>query len=215
MKVIQLPVNPFQMNCYIFYNEKTGEGIIIDPAVYSTEEKNELKKILEKEKIKITKIVNTHGHLDHVLGNKFSKELFNVDLIGHKDDEFMIKNSVAQGKMYGVEVEESPAFDGYLNEGDILEAAGAKLRIIHTPGHSPGSICLIDDDNKLVFCGDVIFRESIGRTDLPGGDYNTLIDSIKNKLFKEVTDEYQLLPGHMETTDVAYEKKYNPFLVKS
>jgi hydroxyacylglutathione hydrolase len=212
MKVIQLPVNPFQMNCYIYYDEKTKEGIIIDPAVYFLEEKEELKKILEKEKIKIIKIINTHGHLDHVLGNKFSKEFFDVELIGHKEDEFMIKNSVTQGKMYGVEVEESPAFDGYLNEGDSVNIANASLRIIHTPGHSPGSICLIDDKNKLVFCGDVIFRESIGRTDLPGGDYNTLIDSIKNKLFKEVTDEYQLLPGHMETTDVGYEKKNNPFI---
>ncbi|HEX2787924.1 MAG TPA: MBL fold metallo-hydrolase [Ignavibacteria bacterium] len=212
MKVIQLPVNPFQMNCYIYYDENTGEGIIIDPAVYFPEEKEELKKILEKEKIKITKIINTHGHLDHILGNKFSKELFNVELTGHKDDELMIKNSVTQGKMYGVEVEESPAFDSYLAEGDDLKVANASLRIIHTPGHSPGSICLIDDKNKLVFCGDVIFKESIGRTDLPGGDYNTLIDSIKNKLFKEVTDEYQLLPGHMETTDVGYEKMNNPFL---
>lgn len=212
MKVIQLPVNPFQMNCYIYYDEKTGEGIIIDPAVYFPEEKAELKKILEKEKINIKRIVNTHGHLDHVLGNKFSKELLNVELMGHKDDEFMIKNSVTQGKMYGVEVEESSSFDSYLAEGDDLKVADTSLRIIHTPGHSPGSICLIDDKNKLVFCGDVIFKESIGRTDLPGGDYNTLIDSIKNKLFKEVTDEYQLLPGHMETTDVGYEKKNNPFL---
>lgn len=212
MKVIKFPVNPFQMNSYIYYDEKTGDGVIFDPAVYFEEEKDKLEEIIKENNINIKKILLTHGHIDHILGNKFSKERFNVDIYGNDKDNFLIENAVTQGKMYGIELEESPSIDVYLNEGDKLKAGDIEFRIIHTPGHSPGSICYIDDKSKIVFCGDVVFRESIGRTDLPGGDYNLLISSIKDKLFKEVKEDYILLPGHMEETNVGHEIKYNPFL---
>ncbi|MBE2255066.1 MAG: MBL fold metallo-hydrolase [Ignavibacteria bacterium] len=212
MKVIKFPVNPFQMNSYIYYDEKTGEGVIFDPAVYFPEEKDKLEEIINENNINIKKILLTHGHIDHILGNKYSKDRFKVDIYGNDKDNFLIENAVTQGKMYGIEMEESPFIDVILNEGDTIDVADAELRIIHTPGHSPGSICYIDDKNKIVFCGDVVFRESIGRTDLPGGDYNLLIRSIKDKLFKEVKEDYILLPGHMEETNVGHEIKYNPFL---
>lgn len=212
MKVIKFTVNPFQMNSYVYYDEKSGDGVIIDPAVYTSEEKNELEKIISENNISIKKILLTHGHIDHILGNKFAKDKFGVDIYGNDKDNLLIENSVQQGKMFGIEIEQSPAIDILLDEGDEVEVGDSKFRILHTPGHSPGSICYIDDKNKIVFCGDVIFRESIGRTDLLGGDYNLLISSIKDKLLKEIKKDYLLLPGHMDETTAGYEIINNPYL---
>lgn len=212
MKIIQIPLNPFAMNCYIYYDEKSGAGVIIDPAASSTEEENHLRKFIKDNGIKINYIINTHGHLDHIMGNRFAKEEFNVPVLMHKEDEFLLSNAVRQAALYGLNVPPQPPVDEYLNEDSIISFDGKELKVIHTPGHSPGSVCLIDDINRNVFCGDVIFKNSIGRTDLPGGDYDMLIDSIKNKLFANCSDDFSLFPGHMETTNVADEKKYNPFL---
>lgn len=212
MKVIRFPVNPFEMNSYIYYDENTGNGVIFDPAVYYEEEKQTLIKLIEKNNIKIKHIINTHGHLDHILGNKFAKETFNVPIYMHKDDEFLLENAVKQGEMMGIPIDPQPPVDEYLTEDSIIKIGDTEFRFIHTPGHSPGSVCAIDDKNKIVFCGDVVFKNSIGRTDLAGGSMDVLLSSIKNKLFKECDDEYELLPGHMETTNISDEKKHNPFL---
>ncbi len=212
MKVIRFPVNPFAMNSYIYYNEETGEGVIFDPAVYAPEEKEKLKEIIRDNKIDIKYIINTHGHIDHILGNKFAKELFKVPIYMHKEDEFLLENAPKQAEMMGISIDEQPKTDEYLTEDSILEFGGTKLRFIHTPGHSPGSVCAIDDTNKFAFSGDVVFKNSIGRTDLAGGDMDTLLDSIQNKLFKECDDDFTLLPGHMEVTNVRDEKAHNPFL---
>lgn len=212
MKVIQIPVNPFSMNCYIYFDEVTKEGVIIDPAAFTDEEKNYIKELIKNNDIKIKYILNTHGHIDHILGNQFAKDLFKVKLLMHRDDEFMIKNAKQQGLMFGVEFPEPPPPDEFIDENSQIKFANVKLKIIHTPGHSPGSVCFIDDKNKNVFCGDLIFKNSIGRTDLPGGDFDVLIDSIKNNLFVNVNDDYNLFPGHMEVTNVIDEKKFNPFL---
>lgn len=212
MKVIRFPVNPFEMNSYIYYDENTGNGVIFDPAVYYEEEKQTLIKLIEKNYIKIKHIINTHGHLDHILGNKFAKETFNVPIYMHKDDEFLLENAVKQGEMIGIPIDPQPPVDEYLTEDSIIKIGDKEFRFIHTPGHSPGSVCAIDDKNKIVFCGDVVFKNSIGRTDLAGGSMDVLLSSIKNKLFKECDDEYELLPGHMETTNISDEKKHNPFL---
>jgi hydroxyacylglutathione hydrolase len=213
MKVIRFPVNPFEMNSYIYYDENTGDGVIFDPAVYYPEEKEALNNLIADNKINIKHIINTHGHIDHILGNKYAKELFNVPIHMHKDDDFLLENAVKQGEMMGIPIDAQPHVDEYLTEDSIIKIGDTEFRFIHTPGHSPGSVCAIDDKNKIVFCGDVVFKNSIGRTDLAGGDMDTLISSIKNKLFVESGDEYELLPGHMEPTNVADEKKYNPFLI--
>ncbi len=213
MKVIQIPLNPFAMNCYIYFNEKSGEGIIIDPAASSREEEERLKNLIKENKINIRFILNTHGHLDHILGNKFAKEYFKVPVLMHADDEFMLKNAVSQGTMFGLEIPQQPGVDIFISEDSSVKFDDSELRFIHTPGHSPGSVCIIDDKAKNVFCGDVIFKNSIGRTDLPGGDYDTLISSIQNKLFTNCDDDFSLFPGHMEITNIKDEKRYNPFLV--
>lgn len=212
MKVKQIPLNPFSMNCYIYYNEETKDGIIIDPAAFSVSEKKYITKFIEDQKIKIKYIINTHGHIDHILGNKFAKDYFNVPIFMHQDDLFLIENANEQARLFGIVIPSPPAIDEYITDNTVLKLNGTELKFIHTPGHSPGSVCIIDDKNKNVFCGDLIFRNSIGRTDLPGGDMNTLIDSVKNKLFKICNNDYTLYPGHMEITNVRDEKKNNPFL---
>ncbi len=216
MKVIQIPLNPFTMNCYIYYNDLSEkefkEGIIIDPAVFTSSEENQLKEITDSNKIKIKFIINTHAHLDHILGNMFAKNYFKVPVLMHPADLLLLENANIQGRLYGVEFPSPPPVDEFITEDKIIKIDGAELKVLHTPGHSPGSICLIDAKNKNVFCGDLIFKNSIGRTDLPDGDFNILIDSIKSKLFKECNDNYNLYPGHMEITNISAEKKFNPFL---
>lgn len=212
MKTKQFTVNPFSMNCYVYYDDETKEGIIIDPAAFSIVEKNRITNYIEDNGIKIKYIINTHGHLDHILGNKFAKDFFKVPVYMHKDDEFMIANSGEQARFFGLDFPPTPPLDEYITSELILKLSDTELKFIHTPGHSPGSVCIIDDKNKNVFCGDLIFKNSIGRTDLPGGDLNVLIDSVKNKLFKVCKDDYTLYPGHMEITNVKDEKSDNPFL---
>lgn len=212
MKVIQIPLNPFSMNCYIYYDEKSKEGVIIDPAAFSDEEKNYIRKFTEDNKVQIKYIINTHGHIDHILGNKFAKDYFNVPALMHADDEFLISNAKEQARFFGLDFPEPPLPDEYITEQTVIKINNSELKFIHTPGHSPGSVCIIDDKNKNVFCGDLVFKNSIGRTDLQGGNLNTLLDSVKNKLFKHAEDDYILYPGHMEITCVKDEKNHNPFL---
>lgn len=200
------------MNCYIYYDETTKDGVIIDPAAFSQEEKNLIVDFIKDQGIKIRYIINTHGHIDHILGNKFAKDTFNVPVLMHKDDEFMISNANEQARFFGLDFPVPPPVDEYITEDSKLNINECELKFISTPGHSPGSVCIIDDKNKIVFCGDLIFKNSIGRTDLQGGDLKVLINSVKNKLFKSVNDDYTLYPGHMEITNVKDEKNHNPFL---
>ncbi|MCX6165253.1 MAG: MBL fold metallo-hydrolase [Ignavibacteriae bacterium] len=212
MKIKKFIVNPFQMNCYLYYNESTGDGIIIDPAAYDKYEEDEINNFIKSKNIKLKYIVNTHGHIDHVLGNKFAKRNFNCPLLIHIDDLFLLNNSCAQGIFYNLKVDKSPEPDGFITEDLKFKLNETEISFILTPGHSPGGICIVDHLNKIVFSGDTIFRESIGRTDLPGGNTDILMDSIKNKLFEQCGNDYTLYAGHMEETTIGYEKKYNPFL---
>jgi hydroxyacylglutathione hydrolase len=212
MKIKKFVINPFQMNCYLYYDETTGDGIIIDPAAFEKYEEDEIIKFINEKNIKIKYIINTHGHIDHVLGNKFAKTNFNCPLLIHFDDLFLLNNSCAQGILYNLKVDKSPEPDKFISEDLIIKFSDTNIHFINTPGHSPGGVCVVDHLNKTVFSGDTIFRETIGRTDLPGGNINILLDSIKNKLFLKCDDDYTLYPGHMEETTIGYEKKYNPFL---
>jgi len=212
MKVKQFTVNPFQTNCFIYYDENSKEGVIIDPGAYTKEEENAIKDFIEENKINIKYIINTHGHIDHIMGNKFAKEAFDVPMLIYKDDLFFVDNLIEQSQMFGIDASPSPPFDEYITEDTVINIGDAKLNFINTPGHSPGSVCIIDNDNKNVFCGDLVFKNSVGRTDLPMGNFEVLIDSIKNKLFGKCSDDYTLYPGHMEPTTVLEEKNNNPFI---
>ncbi|MBK8554023.1 MAG: MBL fold metallo-hydrolase [Ignavibacteria bacterium] len=187
--------------------------MIIDPGAFTESEKNNVRRIVEDNEIKIKYIVNTHGHLDHILGNKWAKDFFKVPILMHRSDEFLIDNAPQQARFFGLDFPAPPPIDEYITEDTVINLNGTELKFINTPGHSPGSVCIIDDKNKNVFCGDLIFKNSIGRTDLQGGDLKILLDSVKNKLFKHTKDDYILHPGHMEITNVKDEREYNPFLV--
>lgn len=212
MKVKSILVNPFSMNCYIYYDEDTKESVIIDPAAFSQSEKDSILNFISDKGLNIRYIINTHGHIDHILGNDFAKEAFKVPIYMHKDDEFLITYVNEQARFFGLDFPPPPPIDQFITEDTVLKINGAELKFIHTPGHSPGSVCMIDDKSKTVFCGDLIFKNSIGRTDLQGGDVNILLNSVKNKLFKICSNDYKLYPGHLEITDVGTEKKFNPFL---
>ncbi len=212
MKVFQIPVTPFAMNCYIYFDENTKEGVIFDPAAYTPDEENQIKKIIEDNGIKIKYIINTHGHIDHIMGNKFAKDYFNVPILMHEKDMPFYKNVLKQGAMYGLDVIEPPPVDEFIDENSKIKVGDVEFKILHTPGHSPGSLTFIDDTNKNIFCGDVIFKDSIGRTDLMFGDYDELMNSINNVLLPAVQDDYTVHPGHMEITTVGREKEFNPFL---
>lgn len=212
MKVKTFTVNPFQMNSYLYYCDKSHEGAIIDPGYYTKNEQDELLNYISNNKLIVKYILLTHGHIDHVLGNRFVNEVFNLNSYLHRSDAFLYDNAKQQGDFYGLHIEPPPLIDRFIDEDTEIKIGNNTLNILHTPGHSPGGVCIIDHLERKVFCGDVIFRSSIGRTDLPGGDYDTLLWSIKSKLFKVCTDEYDLYPGHMDKTSVGQEKRYNPFL---
>ena len=212
MKIKKFIVNPFQMNCYLYYDDITFDAILIDPGVYTPDDRNELISFVSKNNIKIKYIINTHGHLDHILGNRFAKNSFEAPLLIHKEDLFLLERSKEQGKRYGIDIEPSPQPDKFITEDLILEIGKNKIEFIHTPGHTPGSICIVNHDDKKIFCGDLIFKDSIGRTDLPGGDYDILMNSINNKLFVLCNNDYALYPGHLEDTTIGEEKRNNPYL---
>lgn len=211
MTVKTFCVNPFAMNCYVYYDEKSKEGIIIDPGAYTDVEKKEIEDFISKEGINIKLILNTHGHIDHIIGNEWAKKLFKVPLLMHKDDMPLIDKAMIQAEMYGVTFPQPPDPDKFIDENDNIKFADSVFKIIHTPGHSPGSVCFIDEKEKIIFGGDCVFKNSIGRTDLWMGDIDILLDSINNKIFK-YDDDYIIYPGHMEETTIGDEKKYNPFL---
>jgi glyoxylase-like metal-dependent hydrolase (beta-lactamase superfamily II) len=204
-------VNPFSMNCYIYWNEKTKEGVIIDPGAYEVFEKNEITSYINSNGINIKYILLTHGHIDHIMGNKWAKDTFNVHVMMNEEDMPLIDRAMEQGAMFGVSFPQPPKPDVMIKEGDSVKFSNTEFKLLHTPGHSPGSICFVDEKEKLIFGGDTVFRGSIGRTDLWKGDIDLLLSSIHNKILT-FPDEYVIYPGHMEETTIGEEKMYNPFL---
>lgn len=207
----RFPVNPFEMNCYVYHDENSKEGVIIDPGAYTDDERKMILDYFASNSIEIKYILLTHGHVDHILGNKWAKENFHVDMFMHKEDLPLIELSVEQALMFGVEIEQSPTPDKFLDENTEFNFGNCKFKIIHTPGHSPGSVCYVDEKNKLIFGGDCLFKGSIGRTDLWRGNYDELLASIKNKILV-YPNEFTVYPGHFEETTIGDEKKLNPFL---
>jgi hydroxyacylglutathione hydrolase len=211
MKTETIAVNPFEMNCYIYYDENSKEGVIIDPAAYIDSEKELIENFIKGENIKIKYILISHGHIDHILGNHWAKEYFNVPVLMNKEDLPLIEHAPEQGEMFGVIFPDLPKPDKFINEDDTIKFGAAELKIVHTPGHSPGSVCFVDEKEKIIFGGDCLFKGSIGRTDLWMGNTDVLLNSITQKLFK-YSDDYVVYPGHYESSTIGEEKKNNPFL---
>jgi len=200
-----LPTGPLDVNCWIIGCEDTGECIVIDPGgdgPLILEKMNEMK-------LEAVMVINTHGHFDHIGGNAFLIENTSARLMMHKADELFLKDASEHALMWGMEFEESPAPEIHLVDGDKLTIDSIVLKILHTPGHSPGSISILAENH--LFAGDLLFSGSIGRTDLSGGDYAQLISSVREKVFV-LPDDTIVHPGHGPDTSVGVEKRTNPFL---
>lgn len=200
---------PFQENTYVLHDQ-TGQGIVIDPGCYGPEEQKILATYIKDHNIKVTKVVNTHCHIDHVLGNNYVKEAFGVPLCIPKGEDPVFKAVVSYASSYGFPLYKEAEVDTYLDEEGFLEFGDTRLEILFVPGHSPGHLAFYDRDSKACLAGDVLFNGSIGRTDLPGGDHDTLIKSIHDKLFP-LGDDIVIYSGHGPTTIIGHEKKTNPF----
>lgn len=202
-----IPVTPFQQNCTLLWCEATKKGVVVDPG-------GDLDAIVEtiaKAGVTVEQIWLTHGHIDHAGGAAELKERLGVAITGpHRDDAFLLERLVESGQAYGIEARNVTP-DRWLAEGDRLSVGELALEVLHCPGHSPGSVAFVDRSQGFGITGDVLFRGSIGRTDLPGGDYDTLIRSITEKLLP-LGDDLAFICGHGPTSTIGHERATNPFL---
>ncbi len=203
--------NPFQENTYVLH-DKTKDCVIVDPGCYYDHEKKELQNFIEKNGLNPTKLLLTHAHIDHVLGNKFVFDTWNLKPIMHELDlPTLTQMTPNAASKYGIPMDESPLPESFIKEGDEISFGESVLKVIFTPGHAPGHVVFVNEKQKIIINGDVLFRESIGRTDFPNCNHNDLISSIKNKLFV-LDDDYTVYTGHGEETTIGYEKENNPFV---
>lgn len=212
MAVVQsLTFNPFQENTFIVADE-TGECVIFDPGCYDDNERKLLSDFIEKNKLTPVRLINTHCHLDHIFGNKFVAEKYNLPLEIHRGELPVLESVPIVCQNYGLPLpEKSPDPSSFLEEGDVVEFGNTKLEVVLTPGHSPASISFICRKAKFVIAGDVLFYGSIGRTDLPGGDFKTLMASIHDKLMP-LDDDFKVYCGHGPSTTIGHERTTNPFV---
>jgi glyoxylase-like metal-dependent hydrolase (beta-lactamase superfamily II) len=201
--------NPLQENTYVLFDE-TKECVIIDPGCYEREEQYDLADFIETHELKVVKLLNTHGHVDHVLGNAFVKETYKTKLYIHEQDAATLKAVKVYAPHYGFFQYQEAEPDIYLKEGEAVTFGNQSLDVLFVPGHAPGHIAFYHVASKTLIGGDVLFYNSIGRTDLPGGNYDTLIDSIHQKFFT-LPDDVTVYPGHGPETTIGHEKKTNPF----
>lgn len=197
---------------YVVWDE-TGECVIIDPGCQSDSERERLKKFIETNNLKPVKLLNTHGHFDHVMGNAFVVKTWGVKTYINPQDKPQLERAFSYGEMFGYSIEQPPADTIDVSDGDKIEFGNSYLKVITTPGHTRGGVCYYTEEpeNKIVFAGDSLFAGSIGRTDLPGGDYDDLMNSLLKKIV-ELGDEYKVLSGHGPETTISHELSTNPFL---
>ena len=211
MKIKQFTFNPFQENTYIIW-DNTKECLIIDPGCYDDYEKKSIKSFILENKLKPVKLINTHCHIDHIFGNRFLMETWNINLHINNEDLPILLSANEVAKNYGFHnYEESPDPEIFLEDGFEIKFGESSLDVIFTPGHSPGHVCLLSKFHNFIIAGDVLFNGSIGRTDLPGGDFDTLIQTIQKKLMI-LEDETIVYCGHGPSTTIGKEKQSNPFL---
>lgn len=213
-KLKSFTVNPFQQNTYLIW-DSNGVAAIIDPGNSTRLENQMIKRFIEENDLKLQRLLLTHAHIDHIMGNSFISEEYGLLPEVHQADLFFIEGMMQTAHMYGLNCEPSPMPSSYIKDGDTITIGEISLNCIHTPGHSPGSITFYHETQKgqkVAIAGDVLFNGSIGRTDLPMGDYDTLINSIKEKLFP-LGDDTIVYSGHGPSTTIGRERVSNPFLV--
>jgi len=210
MNVISLTFNAFQENSYILYDD-SKECIIIDPGCNNPQEEQILVKTIEEHELTPTRLINTHCHIDHVFGNKFVAERYNLELESHLGEVPVLEAVGQVAQMYGLGAVTSPPITKFLEEGDEVKFGHSTMTVFFTPGHSPASISFYNETDKILIAGDVLFQGSIGRTDLPGGNYDQLINNIKTK-FLVLPDDVIVYSGHGPSTNIGFERANNPFL---
>jgi len=203
--VHQMSVGPLQVNCFVVSCIKTKEAVVIDPG----EEGERILQVAEKAGLNIRKVVNTHGHFDHIGANQHIVEKTGAELLIHADDLPLLQNARNHAEVYGLTVAASPEPGRLLEQGDTFQVGELSFRVYHVPGHSPGGICLLCEGH--LFVGDVLFSGSVGRTDLPGGDFDSLVEGVRERLFT-LPDETIVHPGHGPDTTIGRERQENPFV---
>ncbi|HET8574288.1 MAG TPA: MBL fold metallo-hydrolase [Edaphocola sp.] len=211
LKVLSFTFNPFRENTYLVVNE-AHETIVIDPGMYDKSELTEFYTYIEHHQLKPVKILNTHAHIDHILSVEALKQKYQIPFALHEGELPVLANATYASMMYGIKLAAIPKVDFYLKEGENISFGTSQLKLLLTPGHSPGSISFYAPKEGFVISGDVLFQNSIGRTDLPGGNYEQLIESIQRKMFS-LPDKTTVYPGHGPITRIDVEKEYG-FLAK-
>jgi hydroxyacylglutathione hydrolase len=210
LKIESFTFNPFSENTYVLYDD-TKECVVIDPGCSNKTEQQELQDFIKTNELKVVRLLNTHCHIDHVLGNKFVADTYGVPLEIHEDDLPVLRSVPTYSAAYGFPQYQEVLPEKFLKEGEDVAFGNTKLQVLFTPGHAPGHVVFYHPESQNLIGGDVLFQRSIGRTDLPGGDYDTLIQSIKTKLFT-LPEEVTVHPGHGPSTTIGEEKASNPFL---
>lgn len=211
MEIKTFHFNPLMVNTYILSDE-TGEAVIVDPGNSQSYEDEQIREYIAAKNLTIKYIINTHPHLDHIAGNPWCKKEFGVDVMLHEAGMKEYNRAFAYAAVFGFDIEKMPDPDRFLNEGDEVTFGNQKLKVLYTPGHCAGSICLYSIENQVIFTGDLIFEQCVGRSDLPTGNGRLLIEMIKTKILT-LPDETNIYPGHGGLTTVGNEKLYNPYLV--
>jgi len=210
IKIERLVFNPFQENTYVLYDE-SGECVIVDPGCSDKAEEDALDEFLISKSLKPVAQIFTHTHIDHILGMSYVYKAYGLKPLMHRDALPFLENAGQQAVMFGIEFTDGVKPDDFLEEGDEVKFGNSSLEVLHTPGHVNGHLSFVNREQKFAIVGDVLFRDSIGRTDLPSGDFDTLSHQIRSKIYT-LGDEFAVYPGHGPDTTVRYEIINNPFV---
>lgn len=214
LKIKRFVFSPFLENTYVVWDDENNRAAVVDPGCLSEDEENSLSEFIEKENLIIEYLLNTHCHIDHVFGNSYVKNKYEVPFYAPEKDVFLLDMLPNLAKEYGIQMKYSPNPGEYITEDTELKIGSIPVKFLFTPGHTPGEYCIYFENDKKCITGDVLFKEGIGRTDLWGGNYKTLLNSIESKLFT-LPDDVEIFPGHGEFSTIGYEKLHNPFLINT
>ena len=210
MNIKKFTFNPVEVNAILLWDD-TLECVIIDPACFYPHEERQLKLFIESNHLNPVRLLNTHGHFDHLMGNRFVENTWGLKSEIHKEDNYLVEQAANQSLMFGMQMSKPPLPGSFFEDGEILSFGNSTLKVIYVPGHSPGGVAFYSEADKLLIAGDILFCGSVGRTDLPRGNHEQLITGINEKLMI-LDPEVKVYCGHGPETTIGSEKKSNPFL---
>lgn len=215
MKIARFEFSLFGINTYVVYDPVSKDCAIVDPGMIADDERKAIENFIKNNGLHVTHIINTHLHIDHAIANGWAAAKFDAKVYSHPDDDFLGKRMQDQARSFGLPinlVDSANPTDVKLHDGEVIHIGEGELKVLHVPGHSKGSVALYDAKDGFLISGDALFAGSIGRTDLPGGDFKELIDSIKTKLLP-LPDSTVVYPGHGPATTIGKERRSNPYLI--